>query len=159
MQKKLSLQINNENIKDSVEKYFKDKNIEICDMENADLIALYDSDCKVNKKTINLHPSLLPSFKNNNAIKEAFLEGVKVSGITVHQVEENNFYGKILAQIPVLIGNDTHFDEFEAEIINLATKIYPKVIEKIINEEVFDFDDLFKNNCSGSCSNCGECSH
>lgn len=159
MQKKLSLQINNEKIKESVEKYFKDLDIEICDMEKADLIALYDSDCKVNTKTINLHPSLLPSFKSHDAIKEAFLEGVKVSGITVHQVEENNFYGKILAQIPVLIGNDTHFDEFEAEIINLATKIYPKVIEKIINEEVFDFDDLFKNNCSGSCSNCGGCSH
>ncbi len=159
MTKKLALQINNEQIKNAVTTYFKDKDVEICDMENADLIALYDSNYQNTKNTINLHPSLLPSFKNDNAIKEAFLEGVKVSGITIHQVEEKDFYGKILTQIPVLIGNDTHFDEFEAEIINIGAKIYPKVIEKILNDEAFDFDDLFKNNCSSGCSNCGGCKH
>ena len=112
------------------------------------------------KNTINLHPSLLPSFKGKDAIKESYLAGVKVSGITIHRVEPDNFYGKIIAQVPILIGNDTHFDEFETEIINIASKIFPKVIETVLEGKVFDFSDLFKSSgCGGNCSSCGGCKH
>lgn len=110
---------------------------------------------------INIHPSLLPAFKGSmNAIKDAFLAGVKVSGVTVHWVTSDVDGGKIIAQYPVFITNETHFDEFEKEIHTLEHKLYPIVIEKIINDEVFEFQDLIKSSCSkGSCSSqgCGSC--
>ncbi|HAD21517.1 MAG TPA: phosphoribosylglycinamide formyltransferase, partial [Opitutae bacterium] len=52
-------------------------------------------------KIINLHPSLLPSFKGLNAIERAFNYGVKISGCTVHCVNAGIDDGPIIAQAPV----------------------------------------------------------
>ena len=52
-------------------------------------------------KIINLHPSLLPSFKGLNAIERAFNYGVKVSGCTIHFVNAGIDDGPIIAQAPV----------------------------------------------------------
>ena len=93
-------------------------------------------------KFINIHPSLLPAFKGKDAVQRAFYAGVKVSGVTVHRVTSELDGGKIIAQYPVLIGNLTHFDEFEAEIHSLEQKLYPIVIDSILSDRVFDFQDL-----------------
>lgn len=104
-------------------------------------------------KVINIHPSLLPAFKGKGAIKKAFLAGVKISGITIHWVEKNVDEGKIIAQYPVFIDNLMHLDEFEAEIHAIEHKLYPVVVEKILEDKVFDFQDLMKSTCgSGGCS-------
>lgn len=120
--------------------------------------------CKMGK-VINIHPSILPAFKGSiNAIEDAFLSGVKLSGITIHWVTPDVDGGKIIAQYPVFINNDTHFDEFEQDIHNIEHKLYPIVIEKILDDKVFDFSDLMKTGCnkngckSGGCSNNGACS-
>ena len=65
---------------------------------------------------------------------------------------------KILAQYPVLISNTTHFDEFRDEMYKVAGILYPKVIECILEDKVFDFADLFKGACSSGCGGCsGDC--
>lgn len=97
---------------------------------------------------INIHPSLLPSFKGKDAIQQAFLSGVKVSGITIHWVEKKIDEGKIIAQYPVFITNGMHFDEFEEEIHTIEHKLYPIVIEKVLEDKVFDFQDLMKSSCN-----------
>lgn len=108
-------------------------------------------------KFINIHPSLLPAFKGKDAIYRAYEAGVKVSGVTVHHVTSELDGGKIIAQYPVLIGNLTHFDEFEKEIHNVEHKLYPIVIEKLLKDDVFDFNDLL-GGCSGTCEGgCGGC--
>lgn len=109
-------------------------------------------------KFINIHPSLLPAFRGRDAIKRAFLAGVKVSGITVHWVEKAIDKGKIIAQYPVFIDNLTRFDEFEDEIHCTEHKLYPVVIEKVLEDKVFDFQDLLKSGCSkgGGCGGCGK---
>ena len=108
-------------------------------------------------RVINLHPSLLPSFKGKNAIEGAFVAGVKVSGITIHWVEKGIDEGKIIAQYPVFIDNSMHLDEFEEEIHTIEHKLYPIVIEKVLDDKVFDFQDLLKSSCNnGSCSS-GSC--
>lgn len=108
-------------------------------------------------KFINIHPSILPAFKGKDAIKRAFLAGVKLSGITIHRVEKNIDAGKIIAQYPVFIDNYMHLDEFEEEIHTIEHKLYPIVIEKILEDKVFDFQDLMKSSCNnGGCgSSCG----
>lgn len=106
-------------------------------------------------KVVNIHPSLLPAFKGSaNGIKDAFLAGVKVSGVSVHWVTSDIDGGEIIAQYPIFITNDMHFDEFEAEMHSLEHKLYPVVIEKLLEDKVFDFSDLMKSNCGGSCGGC-----
>lgn len=108
-------------------------------------------------RVINIHPSLLPAFKGSkNAISDAFMTGVKVSGVTIHFVTSDVDGGTIIAQYPVFINNETHFDEFEEEIHSTEHKLYPIVIEKILDDKVFDFSDLMKSQCGGNCG--GGCS-
>ena len=133
--------------------------------QNFDLIILdyYSKDLTANilelGKFINVHPSLLPAFKGKDAISRAFEAGVKVSGITVHTMTNQIDGGKILAQFPVLIGNATHFDEFQAEIHKLEQLLTPIVVEKILEDKVFDFSDLIStSSCGGNCGSCGNCS-
>ncbi|MBM4408968.1 MAG: bifunctional phosphoribosylaminoimidazolecarboxamide formyltransferase/IMP cyclohydrolase [Chloroflexi bacterium] len=59
-------------------------------------------------RIVNLHPSLLPSFPGAHAVRDALAAGVRVSGTTVHLVDETLDGGTILAQqaVPVLPGDD-----------------------------------------------------
>jgi folate-dependent phosphoribosylglycinamide formyltransferase PurN len=108
----------------------------------------------MNINNIKIHYSLLPAFDCAEPIKEAFLSGVKVSGVTIIDTNTN----KILAQYPVLIGNTTHFDEFEAEMLKVGEFLYNKVVEAIEKDKVFDFSDLLKNrSCHGNCGGCKGC--
>lgn len=116
---------------------------------------LPDDVLEVMDKVINIHPSLLPAFKGSkNGIKDAFLSGVKVSGVTVHWVTSDVDGGQIIAQYPVLINNETHFDEFEAEIHAIEYKLYPIVVEKILEDKVFNFSDLMRTSCNDGCGGC-----
>jgi phosphoribosylglycinamide formyltransferase-1 len=59
-------------------------------------------------RIVNIHPSLLPAFPGVDAQKQAFDYGVKVTGCTVHLVDEGTDTGPIIAQreVPVLDGDD-----------------------------------------------------
>jgi phosphoribosylglycinamide formyltransferase-1 len=61
-------------------------------------------------KILNIHPSLLPSFPGLEAQQQAFAYGVKVSGCTVHFVDEELDHGAIIVQktVPVLDSDDEH---------------------------------------------------
>lgn len=62
------------------------------------------------RRILNIHPSLLPAFPGLDAQKQAFDYGVKVSGCTVHFVDEHLDHGDILIQkvVPVLDTDDDH---------------------------------------------------
>jgi len=61
-----------------------------------------------NGRVVNIHPSLLPAFPGVNAIGQALAHGVKVTGCTVHFVDDGVDSGPIIAQraVPVLEGDD-----------------------------------------------------
>ena len=61
-------------------------------------------------KILNIHPSLLPAFPGLEAQKQAFAYGVKVTGCTVHFVDEELDHGAIIVQktVPVLDSDDEH---------------------------------------------------
>lgn len=141
-----------------------EKNFEYFSSHEFSLVALCDyrqhvqDDVLKTGKFISIHASLLPSFKGPDAMHRAFNSGVKVSGVTVHWVTEDVDGGKIIAQYPVLIGNLTHFDEYEAEIYAVENMLYPVVIDKLLKDEVFDFSDLMNSGgCGNSCGGCGGC--
>jgi phosphoribosylglycinamide formyltransferase-1 len=62
------------------------------------------------QKILNIHPSLLPAFPGLEAQEQAFAYGVKVSGCTVHFVDEELDHGAIILQktVPVLDNDDEH---------------------------------------------------
>lgn len=62
------------------------------------------------QRILNIHPSLLPAFPGLEAQQQAFAYGVKVSGCTVHFVDEELDHGAIIVQktVPVLDGDDEH---------------------------------------------------
>jgi phosphoribosylglycinamide formyltransferase-1 len=62
------------------------------------------------RKILNIHPSLLPSFPGLEAQQQAFAYGVKVTGCTVHFVDEELDHGAIIVQktVPVMDGDNEH---------------------------------------------------
>lgn len=80
-------------------------------------------------KMINIHPALLPSFPGLHVQKAALEHGVKISGATVHFVDEGCDTGPIIVQaaVPVL-ENDTE-EKLSARILEQEHKIYPQAIK------------------------------
>ena len=79
-------------------------------------------------KIINIHPSLLPAFKGVDAQGQAFDYGVKVSGCTVHFVDETLDGGPIILQQPVLRHDDDTKETFKARILEQEHILLSKAI-------------------------------
>lgn len=82
-------------------------------------------------KVINIHPSLLPAFPGTHAYRDAFEYGVKVSGVTVHLVDEKVDHGPILAQEPFPRFPDDTLESFSARGLSVEHALYPAVLEQI----------------------------
>jgi phosphoribosylglycinamide formyltransferase-1 len=80
-------------------------------------------------KILNIHPSLLPSFKGMHAIKDAFDFGAKVTGPTVHFVVEDMDAGAIILQEAVLINPQDTLESLEEKIHQAEHRIYPQAID------------------------------
>ena len=87
-------------------------------------------------KIINIHPALLPSFKGAEGISDAFAYGVKVTGVTVHFVDEEMDHGPIIAQAPVKIDEADTLERLEAKIHKVEHKLYPLAIKLIADGKV-----------------------
>ncbi len=87
---------------------------------------------KFEKRIINIHPSLLPAFKGKNAIKKAFDYGVKITGVTVHYVNEEMDAGQIIEQVPLKIEENMTFKDLESAIHRIEHTLYSNVISKLI---------------------------
>lgn len=81
---------------------------------------------------INIHPSLLPQFKGADAIKRAFMSGVKETGVSVHYVSEEVDSGEIIAQQKCRIDPDMTLQDLENKIHQIEHCLYPKVIEGLL---------------------------
>lgn len=79
-------------------------------------------------RIINIHPALLPSFPGVDAQKQAFEYGAKVSGVTIHLVDESLDGGPILYQEAVPIGDCASAGEVAERILAVEHKAYAKVI-------------------------------
>jgi phosphoribosylglycinamide formyltransferase-1 len=87
-----------------------------------DLIRRYQN------KIMNIHPALLPAFKGSAGIKDAFDYGVKVTGVTVHFVDEEMDHGPIILQAAVKVEEKDTLQTLEAKIHQVEHKLYPQAI-------------------------------
>jgi len=83
---------------------------------------------KYKGRIINIHPALLPSFKGTEGIKEAFNYGVKLTGVTVHFVDEEMDHGAIILQKAVRIEENDTLETLEAKIHKIEHLLYPEAI-------------------------------
>src|SRR5271154_5918989 len=83
-------------------------------------------------RILNIHPGLLPAFPGLDAQKQAFDYGVKVSGCTVHFVDENLDHGAIIVQkvVPVLDADDDH--TLAARILELEHLAYTEAVQIVL---------------------------
>ncbi len=83
-------------------------------------------------RILNIHPSLLPAFPGLEAQKQALEHGVKVSGCTVHFVDEQLDHGAIILQkaVPVLEGDDEH--TLAARILEQEHIAYAEAINVVL---------------------------
>jgi phosphoribosylglycinamide formyltransferase-1 len=87
-------------------------------------------------RIVNIHPSLLPAFPGMDAQKQALEYGVKVTGCTVHFVDEHLDHGPIILQktVPVLDGDDVH--SLSARILEQEHAAYSEAISLLLSGEV-----------------------
>lgn len=78
--------------------------------------------------TINVHPSLLPAFPGGRAVEDAIAWGVKVTGCTVHFVDEQVDHGPIIAQAAVDIAPDDDRAALHARIQALEHRLLPQAV-------------------------------
>ena len=88
------------------------------------------------QRVVNIHPALLPSFPGLEAWKQALDCGVKVSGCTVHFVDQGIDTGPIIAQQPVPVLDDDTPDTLHARIQEAERALYPAAIAAILRGEV-----------------------
>jgi phosphoribosylglycinamide formyltransferase 1 len=84
------------------------------------------------RRILNIHPSLLPAFPGLEAQQQAFAYGVKVSGCTVHFVDEELDHGAIIVQktVPVLDGDDER--TLAARILEQEHIAYTEAINMVL---------------------------
>jgi phosphoribosylglycinamide formyltransferase-1 len=92
---------------------------------SAPFIAVYRN------RIMNIHPSLLPAFPGVDAQAQAIAHGVKVSGCTVHLVDENLDAGPILVQRTVEVLDDDTPDTLAARILEQEHAAYIEALVKI----------------------------
>jgi phosphoribosylglycinamide formyltransferase 1 len=83
-------------------------------------------------KIINIHPSLLPAFKGLDAQRQAVEYGVKISGCTVHFVDEALDHGAIIAQKAVKVKDDDTAETLSARILEFEHRLYVEALRIIV---------------------------
>ena len=93
---------------------------------SADFVKRYEG------RLMNIHPSLLPAFPGAHAHRDALNYGVKVSGCTVHFVDEGTDSGPIILQAAVEVHEDDTEETLSARILEREHIIYPQAIKLFV---------------------------
>ena len=84
------------------------------------------------QRILNIHPSLLPAFPGLEAQQQAFAYGVKVSGCTVHFVDEELDHGAIIVQKPVLVNDSDDEHTLAARILEQEHVAYTEAVRIVL---------------------------
>ena len=85
-------------------------------------------------RILNIHPSLLPAFPGLDAQSQALKHGVKISGCTVHIVDEELDHGAIVMQRAVEVRDDDTVETLSARILEQEHLLYPQAVARVLSE-------------------------
>ncbi|WP_019221714.1 phosphoribosylglycinamide formyltransferase [Bartonella senegalensis] len=91
-------------------------------------VELYD------ERILNIHPSLLPSFKGLNTHERALQAGVKIAGCTVHLVTNDMDAGRIIAQAAVPVCPNDTAESLAQRVLKAEHKLYPEALKRFIEK-------------------------
>lgn len=91
---------------------------------------------KYKNRILNIHPALLPSFKGCHAVKKALEYGVKITGVTVHFVDEGVDTGPIISQEAIVIRDDDDENSLLERIHKIEHRIYPEAIKLFLEDRI-----------------------
>jgi phosphoribosylglycinamide formyltransferase-1 len=86
------------------------------------------------QRILNIHPSLLPSFPGLDAQHQAFAYGVKISGCTVHFVDEHLDHGPIVMQASVPVAPGDTAETLSEKILTEEHRIYSASLRRLLTE-------------------------
>ena len=81
---------------------------------------------------LNVHPSLLPAFPGCHSVADALAHGVKVTGVTVHLVDEEVDHGPIVAQESVPVYPDDDWVMLEARVHQVEHRLLPAAVRAFV---------------------------
>jgi phosphoribosylglycinamide formyltransferase 1 len=87
-------------------------------------------------KIINIHPSLLPAFPGLDAQRQAIEYGVKISGCTVHFVDEHLDHGAIILQKAVEVADTDTAETLSAKILEHEHRLYVEAVKRIAEGKI-----------------------
>jgi len=85
---------------------------------------------------LNVHPALLPSFPGMHAVADALAAGVKVTGVTVHLVDEGVDSGPIVLQEVVEVRDDDDWDSLEVRIHAAEHRLLPRAVRALLEDRL-----------------------
>jgi len=83
-------------------------------------------------RILNVHPALLPAFPGAHAVRDALAWGAKVTGVTVHVVDEDVDHGPIILQEAVAIRRGDTAASLLSRIHRVEHRLYPKAIGLVL---------------------------
>lgn len=112
---------------------FKKRDVDLIVLAGYLRILSKDFITEYREKIINIHPSLIPSFCGKNyygqRVHRAVLEyGCKITGATVHFVDENADTGPIILQEPVRVYDDDTIESLQKRVLEAEHKIFPEAV-------------------------------
>jgi phosphoribosylglycinamide formyltransferase 1 len=84
-------------------------------------------------RILNIHPSLLPAFPGLDAQRQALAHGVKVTGCTVHLVDEELDHGPIILQRAVEVRDDDTVETLSARLLAEEHRAYPEAVARVLS--------------------------
>ena len=87
-------------------------------------------------RIINIHPSLLPSFPGTDAVRQAIEYGVKITGCTVHFVDEELDHGPIISQSFLTVLDDDDENSLSARLLEVEHQTYISALIKIASNSL-----------------------
>jgi len=100
---------------------------------------------RYSSRIVNIHPALLPAFGGKGMygkhVHEAVIEaGERITGPTVHYVDENYDTGEIIAQVPIAVLDGDDADTLAKKVLEVEHRLYPAVVDRLCR-------DILDENC------------
>ncbi|MFN2545649.1 MAG: phosphoribosylglycinamide formyltransferase [Actinomycetota bacterium] len=83
-------------------------------------------------RLLNIHPSLLPSFPGAHAVRDAMQWGAKVTGVTVHLVDEEVDHGPIVVQEAIEVASDDDEASLLERVHEVEHRLYPRALRALV---------------------------
>lgn len=87
-------------------------------------------------RILNIHPALLPAFRGGHAVRDALRAGVKITGVTVHLVDEGVDTGPIVLQKEVPVQSSDTEESLHERIQRAEHRLYPKAVRLLVEKKL-----------------------